>query len=112
MSTVGNFGMLGLTLPTGSRQKCEILGVNYLYKGTGNACAGQSNVIVELLFDSKPRKLSVAGNFGNTLPIGSNKRNDISKYVFSLGNFKIKHYLYLGTGKAWAGQRRVRLSPK
>lgn len=43
----------------------------YLYIGTGNACAGHRSVTVELLFDIKPLKLSVAGNFGMTLPIGS-----------------------------------------
>lgn len=101
-STVGNFGILGLTLPKGSAIASKI---NYLYTGTGKAWAGQSNVTVKALLDWNPLKLSVAGNLGRTLPIGSDKlKNNViwSSHI----------YLYLGTGKACAGQRSVRLSSK
>lgn len=48
--------------------------------GSGYAWAGQSRVTVAPPSDVKPLKLSLAGNFGNTLPIGSKeiKKGDLT----------------------------------
>lgn len=47
---------------------------------SGYAWAGQSRVTVAPPSDVKPLKLSLAGNFGNTLPIGSKeiKKGDLT----------------------------------
>lgn len=63
-----------MTLPTGSvfKKKHRI----YLTNGTGNACAGQSNVKLPPILPLKDLELSVVGNLGKTLATGS-KRNKI-----------------------------------
>lgn len=68
-------GNLGITLPMGSvfENRSEI----YLTNGTGNACAGQSNVKLSPILPLNDLELSVVGNLGKTLATGS-KRNKIS----------------------------------
>lgn len=48
----------------------------YLYKGAGNACAGQSNVRLSFILPVKDLELSVVGNFGRTLATGSDSNKD------------------------------------
>lgn len=49
----------------------------YLIKGTGNACAGHRTVTLLLTIASNVRDLSIVGNFGLTLPTGSNLEDKV-----------------------------------
>lgn len=53
--------------------------------GSGYAWAGQIRAIVAPPCDVKPLKLSLAGNFGNTLPIGSKEIKRVT--LFCLPEF-------------------------
>lgn len=105
---------MGKTLPIGSSEKIECQNkmfsrwagtfkiLNYLYLGTGKACAGHKSVKLSPKWPLKVREISVVGNLGKTLPIGS--RVNQKKLKKSTGtqcwnkNISLNKYLVRGTG--------------
>lgn len=97
----------------------------YLNVATGYAWAGQSMVKLESLFTRTPISFT-EGNLGFELEAGSEEKFNrklqrmIKSWVLEKGTSKrsalqskivIVTYRYRGTGKPWAGQRRVILFP-
>lgn len=62
-------GTFGEALLIGSRR--NIRNINYLNSGTGNACEGHNSVTLAWTYTPNPLTLSIVGNFGGTLPTGS-----------------------------------------
>lgn len=98
--------------------------LSYLITGTGNACAGQSNVKLSSATPLNDLELSVVGNFGITLPTGSipmQQKPQFTHHWYEYVNHTIKNenvgvrnkrhnqlwnYLLLGMGNPCAGHNK------